>query len=164
MPAIRRNWFWPTAIIAVLSLHALALIVVAFIATRDPSFAVEPNHYQKALAWDGTAARLRASQQLGWSVTIQVYTIADALGRRRVACRIVDRYGVAVVGATVQILLFHHARAADRLQVSLSPETDGTYAAQVPMKRPGLWEIRVAARRDDSLYNTVVMQEVGGDS
>ncbi len=163
-PVVRRHWVWPTAIIAVLSLHALGLIVVVFIATRDPSFAVEPNHYQKALAWDGAAARLRASQQLGWSVSIQTDTTADELGRRRLSCRIVNKDGVAVVGATVQLLMFHHARAADRLEVSLNPEKDGTYAALVPMKRKGLWECRIAARRGDSLYNAVLMQEVGGNS
>lgn len=161
-PAQRRSWRWPTAIIAVLTLHAMALLVVVFMATRDPSFAVEPNHYQKALAWDDSAARLRDSQQLGWSVSLQTDPSADELGRRHLTCRLVDRSGVAVVGATVKLLMFHHARAAERLQVSLNPEKDGTYAAWVPMKRSGLWECRVTARRGDSRYGAVVMQEVGG--
>ena len=159
---VGRSWLWPTIIISALSLHLMALIVVAFVATRDPSFAVEPNHYQKALAWDGSAARLRASQQLGWTVSLQTDRGADELGRRRLACRIVDKDGIDVVGADVQLLMFHHARAADRVHVSLSPEKDGTYAALVPMKRAGLWECRIAARRGDALFNTVVMQEVGG--
>ena len=161
-PAVSRSWLWPTIIIGVLSLHALALVVFVFIATRDPSFAVEPNHYQKALAWDGSAARLRASQQLGWTVSIQTDEAADELGRRRLTCRIRDKDGIAVVGANVQLIMFHHARAADRLQVSLSPEKDGSYATLVPMKRKGLWECRVTARRGDALFNAVVMQEVGG--
>ena len=159
-----RPWLWPTIIIGALSLHVVALIVVAFIATRDPSFAVEPNHYQKALAWDGSAARLRASQQLGWTVSLQADTTADELGRRRLVCHIVNKDGTAVVGADVQALIFHHARAADRVQVSLSPEKDGTYAALVPMKRAGLWECRVAVRRGDALFSTVVMQEVGEEA
>ena len=159
-----RPWLWPTIIIGALSVHVLALVVVAFIATRDPSFAVEPNHYQKALAWDGSAARLRASQQLGWTVSLQADTTADELGRRRLVCHIADKDGIAVVGADVQALIFHHARAADRVQVSLSPEKDGTYAALVPMKRAGLWECRVAVRRGDALFSTVVMQEVGEEA
>lgn len=164
VPAVGRSWLWPTVVIGVLALHAVALVVVVFIATRDPSFAVEPNHYQKALAWDGSAARLRASQQLGWTASIQTDQASDELGRRRLTCRIVDKDGIAVVGATVRLVMFHHARAADRLEVSLSPEKDGTYAAVVPMKRKGLWECRVAARRGDSLFSTVVMQEVGSGS
>ncbi len=152
---------WPAVIVGVLALHVTTLLVVVFVATRDPSFAVEPNHYQKALAWDGSAARLRASKLLGWSVSLQADTATDILGRRRLMCRILDQDGIAVVGATVQLLIFHHARAADRVQVSLSPEQDGTYAALVPMKRAGLWEFRLAARRGDALFNTVIVQQVG---
>jgi nitrogen fixation protein FixH len=157
-----RPWVWPTIIVSALALHAAALLVVVFIATRDPSFAVEPNHYQKSLGWDGSAARLRASRQLGWTVSLQTDPHADELGRRRLSCRIVDKNGVAVVGADVQLLFFHHARAADRVQVSMNPEPDGTYAALVPMKRAGLWECRIAVRRGATLFNTTVMHEVGG--
>jgi nitrogen fixation protein FixH len=156
-----RPWLWPSIIIGALVVHTTALVVFVFIATRDPSFAVEPNSYQKALSWDGSAARLRASQQLGWKVSFQVGTTPDMFGKRQLVCRIVDKDGVAVVGADVQLLLFHHARAANRVHVSLSPEKDGTYAAPVPMKRPGLWEFRVAVRRGDNLYSAVMTQEVG---
>jgi len=155
-----RPWLWPAIIIGVLSVHVIGLVLVVLIATRDPSFAVEPNSYQKALGWDASAARLRASQQLGWTATLQVDQNADILGRRRLVCRIVDKDGVTVVGANVQLLMFHHARAASRVEVNLNPEQDGTYSAFLPMKRAGLWECRIAARRGDALYDAVVMQEV----
>jgi nitrogen fixation protein FixH len=145
-----------------LAVHATALVIVVFVATRDPSFAVEPSHYQKSLDWDVSAARLRDSQQLGWSVSIQTDTIYDALGRRHLSCRILDKDGVAVVGATVQLLLFHHARAADRQQVSLSPEKDASYGAWIPMKRAGLWECRITAKRGDSIFTSTDLHEVAG--
>jgi nitrogen fixation protein FixH len=138
----------------------IGLILVVLIATRDPSFAVEPNSYKKALGWDASAARLRASQQLGWTASLQVEPNADITGQRRVVCRITDKNGVAVVGASVQLLAFHHARAADRVQVSLKPEQDGSYSVKLPMKRAGLWECRIMAKRGDELFSTVVMQEV----
>ena len=111
------------------------------------------------MGWDGTAARLRASQQLGWTASLQVEP-ADILGRRRLVRHIIDKDGVAVVGANVQLLMFHHARAADRVEVSLNPEKDGTYSALVPMKRAGLWECRIAARRGDALFKSVILQDV----
>jgi nitrogen fixation protein FixH len=157
-------WLWPAVIVGALTLHVMALLVVVFVATRDPSFAVEPNHYQKALAWDSSAARLRASKLLGWRVSLKADTAPDMLGRRRLVCRILDKDGIVVVGATVQLLIFHHARAADRVQVSLSPEQDGSYAAQVPMKHTGLWEFRLAARRGDALFNMVIVQQVGNST
>ena len=155
----KRAWLWPAIIIGGLAFHVLAMVIVVLIATRDPSFAVEPNHYQKALGWDGAAARLRASQQLGWTASLEVEP-ADVLGRRRLVCHIIDKDGVAVVGANVQLLMFHHARAADRVEVSLNPEKDGTYSALVPMKRAGLWECRIAARRGDALFKSVILQDV----
>ncbi len=163
-PTVGRSWLWPTVIIGVLALHSVALVVVVFIATRDPSFAVEPNHYQKALAWDGSAARLRASQQLGWTVSIQTDSIVDELGQRRLDLPH-PRQGRHRGGwRQCALIIFHHARAADRLEVSLSPEKDGSYVALAPMKRKGLWECRITARRGDSLFNGVVMQDVGGGS
>ena len=38
-----RPWLWPAIIIGVLSVHVIGLVLVVLIATRDPSFAVEPN-------------------------------------------------------------------------------------------------------------------------
>ncbi len=158
-----RPWLWPTIIIGGLAVHVIGLVLVVLIATRDPSFAVEPNSYQKALGWDASAARLRASQQLGWTASLQVEPNADIRGQRRLACRITDRDGIAVVGASVQLLMFHHARAADRVQVSLKPEQDGSYSATVSMKRAGLWEVRITAKRGDALFGSVVMQEIAAN-
>ena len=69
-----------------------------------------------------------------------------------------------VAAATVRLEVFHHARAADRVQVSLEPEENGTYIADVPMKRAGTWEFRIAARRSDDFFSNVVTQQVGGAS
>jgi nitrogen fixation protein FixH len=157
-----RAWFWPIAIIVLLSVHATAMLVVVFIATRDPSFAVEPNSYKRAVAWDSSQARRRASDQLGWSASIQTSDRVDLLGRRRITCRITDKDGVPVAAATVTLEVFHHARAADRVQVGLSPEENGTYSAELPMKRAGTWEFRIAARRGGELFTSVVTQQVGG--
>jgi nitrogen fixation protein FixH len=159
-----RAWFWPVAIITLLCVHALAMIVVVFIATRDPSFSVEPNSYKKAIAWDMSQARRRASDQLGWSASIQTSDSADMLGRRRITCRITDKDGVPVAAATVRLEVFHHARAADRVQVSLNPEANGTYSAELPMKRAGTWEFRIAARRGSETFTTALTQRVGGAS
>ena len=75
-------------------------------------------------------------------------------------CHSINKDRLAVVGANVQLLMFHHARAAVRVEVSLRPEKDGTYRALVPMKRAGLWECRIAARRGDGLFKAVIMQHV----
>ena len=158
----RRSWLWPGAIIGLLCVHAVGMVVVVFIATRDPSFAVEPNSYRKAVAWDSSRARVQASAQLGWTASVKAQRDVDPLGRRRVTCELKDKQGLPVAAATVRLEVFHHARAADRQQVTLSPEDHGVYSAWVPMKRTGTWEIRVSARRGGELFSTVLTEDVEG--
>src|SRR5512142_3421766 len=114
-----RPWPWPVAIVILLCVHAIGMIVVVFVATRDPSFAVEPHSYKKAVDWDSAHAARLASDNLGWSAQIDTDTATDLLGRRRVRCELKDRQGVPVMAATVKLEVFHHARAAERLQVPL---------------------------------------------
>lgn len=159
-PLAPHAWRWPVAIVGLLCVHAVAMVTVVFMATRDPSFSVEPNSYRKAVDWDISQARRRASEQLGWSAQIQVSPTADTIGRRQLSCRLTDKQGVAVVAATVQVEWFHHARAADRRRVTLEPEPDGSYSALLPMKRNGTWEFRITARRGSSLFNVAVTEQV----
>lgn len=159
-PKVARPWLWPTAIIAILSAHAIAMGAVVFVATRDPSFAVEPNAYKKALAWDNAQARRRASEELGWTARVQTGVNLDVQGKRRVAIRLTDKAGVPVMAASVQLEVFSHSRATERTQLNLMGEEGGVYAADVPMRRAGTWEFRIAARRGDSSFSTVVTQPV----
>jgi nitrogen fixation protein FixH len=156
-----RSWLWPAGIVALLSLHMLAMGVVVFIATRDPSFSVEPQAYKKAVAWDQSRAQHAASVRLGWSAKLQISGVADHLGRRRVTCRLTDERGIAVMAAEVKLEAFHHARASERLHVTMNPEPDGNYTVELPLRRAGNWEFRIAARRGTEQYDTVVTQVVG---
>ena len=158
----RSSWLWPGGIIALLCLHTVGMLLVVFIATRDPSFSVEPNSYRKAVAWDSSRARLQASEQLGWTASIKAQRNVDPLGRRRVTCELKDKQGLPVVAATVKLEVFHHARAAERQHVTLTPENHGVYSALIAMKRTGTWEIRVSAQRGDELYSTVITEDVEG--
>ena len=56
---------------ALLVAWAGANIAFVVITSRDASFAVEPNYYAKALAWDQTMAQQARNEALGWSVSAQ---------------------------------------------------------------------------------------------
>jgi len=160
-PNSARTWRWPAAIIALLCLHAAAMVTVIFVATRDPSFAVEPNSYRKAVRWDSAQAARQASAQLGWTVSVETEPVPDPLGRRLVRCTLQDKQSVPVVAALVTLELFHHARAAERLRVTLNPEEHGIYSALVPMRRSGTWEMRVTARRGNDHFSSTSTRRVG---
>jgi nitrogen fixation protein FixH len=153
----KKSLRWPIAIVGIIALHATAMVAVIAIATRNPSFSVEPDHYQKALGWDRLAARKQASDLLGWKAEVTSDAQLDSNKTRRLECRIVDHEGKPVTGATVSILAFAHARGEERVRMDLREAEAGAYTAQAPMSRPGLWELRLSALRGPDLFTTTVM-------
>lgn len=159
-----RTWLWPAGIVGLLAIHMLAMGVVVFVATRDPSFAVEPQAYKKAVAWDSSQAQRQASERLGWTAQIQTSESLDMLGRRRVTCHLVDANRIPVMAATVKLEAFHHARATERFHVTLNPQGDSSYSAELPMRRAGTWEFRISALRGAEAFTFVTTHQVGGRS
>jgi nitrogen fixation protein FixH len=158
----KRYFRWPIAIVAMIALHATAMVVVIVHASRDPSFAVEPNSYQKALAWDAFSARRHASDLLGWSARAHTERMLDAGRTREIDCDIVDRAGHPVSGATVALLAFPHARGDQRTRISLRETEPGKYSAHAPMVRDGLWELRLVAQRGADVFTTTMLHTVEG--
>ena len=155
--AAKRSLRWPIAIVGIIGLHAAAMVAVIAIATGNPSFSVEPDHYQKALGWDRLAARKQASDLLGWITEVTTDAQLDGARTRRLACRIVDREGKPVTGATVAILAFPHARGEERIRMDLREAEAGVYAVRAPMVRAGLWELRLSALRGPDLFTSTLM-------
>ena len=48
----RAAWRWPAILLALLGGHAAICVAMIVVATNDPSFAVEPEYYTRALDWD----------------------------------------------------------------------------------------------------------------
>ena len=158
----KKSYRWPVAIVGMLGLHAAGMVAVIMVATRDPSFAVEPNHYQKALAWDAFSARARASRALAWRVDASTDARLDAQGTRGLDLRIVDRSGAPVTGATVAVLAFPHARGEERARIDLREDQPGLYRARTAMARTGIWELRLTARRGQDVFTSTILHTVGG--
>jgi nitrogen fixation protein FixH len=152
---------WAIAIVGLIALHAAGMLAVILIATRNPSFSVEPDHYQKALAWDRLAARQQASGLLGWKAEVTSEAgskvALDGARTRGLACRIVDREGKPVTGATVTMLAFAHARGEERIRFDLRETGPGVYTVRAPMARSGLWELRLSALRGPDLFTTTIL-------
>jgi nitrogen fixation protein FixH len=143
-----------------LGLHASIWVVFALVASRNPTFAVEPDYYRKAINWDATQAIDRASKALGWTVDLETSPTAGESGDRRVSCRFKDREGNPIEGAQVELVAFPHARATERQTLLLADERGGLYAATAKMKRAGLWEFRLTVRRGPQTFTHVERREV----
>lgn len=158
----RKLWFWPALVVALLGAVVVADAVMIWVAVSDPSFAVEEDYYPRAVAWDETMAARRRSDALGWSVRWALAPQAPGAGGTEVTAILVDRSGAPVEGARVTLETFHNARAATVLRAELRAIGDGRYAAVLPMRRPGLWEMRLDARRGDDRLVDVATEELPG--
>jgi hypothetical protein len=65
-----------------------------------------------------------------------------------------------VTGAAVSLEGFHNARAAQIVAAALADAGDGTYRAQAPIVRPGLWELRFRATRGAQVFTRTLTYEV----
>lgn len=141
---MKRGMWWPIAVAGVLATTVAANIWVMIIARGDPSFAIEPDYYQKALAWDTTVAQEQRNAALGWHLTPAMGPIASD-GRALITARLTDSTGAGIPDAVVRVSALAIARAADVRQVTLVSEGAGEYGARFEAQRAGQWELRFDA-------------------
>lgn len=146
-PAVprRRAWLFPGIVFGLLGTQFGICGLAIYLANADPSVAIEPDYYRKAVAWDLENARRHASAALGWQLEFGFANEVDALGRRKLVCSLCDREGQPIRGATIEVAAFASARGNQRESWKLGETDDGRYEALVPARRPGLWELRTTA-------------------
>ena len=149
------GYFWPIAVVGVLTLSLVICGATLYFAASDESFSVESNYYARAVAWDEHVAELRRSEALGWSVSIGTEAVdvegaeAQEGGYRRIRLVLRDRDGVAIDDAGVEGVLFHRARRRFEIEPVFTGVGGGAYVATTLMDRAGYWELRLIADRDD---------------
>ena len=144
---------WPIGIIAILAASMAANILMMRIANDDPSFAVEPDYYRKAVLYDSTLAQTHRNLDLGWGVQ----AFADSIVRGRpTRLRVVLRNERAqpLLGAVVDATVLFNARANDLVTATLTDDGAGVYSATFPINTPGEWEVRVNVTRDTSHFTS----------
>ncbi len=142
---------WPIGIAGLLAASVIANLALMRVAGSDPSMAIEPDYYKKAVAFDSTMADERRSNATGWSAV----TTLDAVvpGRStRVHVRLSDSSGTSVPDATVQVVALFNARANDLQQVELQRDADDSYGGLLTITHPGQWEVRVHATRGGAVF------------
>ena len=129
-------------IAALLAGHVLAVLVMVYVATRDRSFAVEPDYYQKALHWDDIATARARNQRFGWKLTIDIGRHKSDLGEQTVSCRLSDGAGRPLEGALIDMVAFS-PRAGQWLTTMMAEDAPGRNRDFLPLPPPGLWEFRL---------------------
>lgn len=157
----RSSWGWPLGLAMALVASAALNVGFAIVASRDASFAVEPDYYRKGLEWDRTMAQEDANRALGWVLALRAEPAADP-GRLRLVAILRDRAGAPVSGALVTLEARHGARAADIVRGTLAEAAGDRYAADLPLRRAGLWELRLTARRGGEVFTQRIATDLPG--
>jgi nitrogen fixation protein FixH len=155
---MKRGAWWPIGIVTVLATTVAANIWVMRIASSDPSFAIEPDYYRKAIAWDSTLAQARQDSILGWRLTPELRVVA-ATGRARLSAILTDSTGAPISGAVVKVSALPVARANEVHELTLAAAGAGEYAAQLDSRREGRWELRFDVRAGSTRFTEVARVE-----
>jgi nitrogen fixation protein FixH len=152
--------FWPIFLASLISIHIVSVVVMVTVATRDRSFAVEPDAYQKGLHYEQTAQQQRENVRLGWSVQLDVGRPLLGTNRRELSCKILDRTGQPVENAKVDLVAFAHLRASNRTSSVLLPRGAGQYGNTLACEDPGIWEFRLEITRGPETCTHIVKREI----
>ena len=148
---MKRGTRWPVAVALILGTCVAANIWIIRVANADPSFAVEADYYQKALRWDDELAQRERNRALGWEITPTLSSISpDSGAELRVSLR--DRTGAPLSGAEIKVQAMHNTRAGDPFDGVLKGAGSGDSMARLPLKRPGIWELRFDVRQGTDLF------------
>ena len=113
---MKRGALWPYLIAGALALHVVISLVVVFVATSDPSYAVEEDYYQKALAWDDKRAQDRTNDALGWHIDFAVNPPVRPADQPILEVTVLDAAGRPLSGAVVSVETFHNSRSDEILR------------------------------------------------
>lgn len=147
---------WPTLITAALLANLGLGVVLIRVANADRHFAVEPDYYRKAVEWDSTRAQERRNIALGWHLAPALGAV-DGIADPELAVVLRDPSGAPIAGATVTVEAFQVAHAAEVLTARLAEsDASGRYLARVPVRRTGLWELRLVASRGETRFTATI--------
>lgn len=150
--------WWPIGITGVLATTVAANLWVMRIANDDPSFAIEPDYYQKAITWDSTLAQARQDSILGWRLTPRLEVVA-ATGKTRISATLSDSLGMPISGAVVSVSALPVARASEVHAATLAAAGAGEYSGQLDAQRRGQWELRFDVRVGSARFTDVARVE-----
>jgi nitrogen fixation protein FixH len=138
----------------------LGLAALAYIAIDDPSFALEPNYYDKAVRWDRTQAEARQSERLGLQLVLSGPLALKSDGSVELELSVADRANTPLRAATVTLEAFPNAFASRIEHVTLREVSPGVYRGRLSGGKRGLWELRFDVRQGAQQFREVLRRDV----
>ncbi|HET9954413.1 MAG TPA: FixH family protein [Polyangiaceae bacterium] len=149
----KRGLFWALFPVGLLGSMVTGLLVMASIASRDPSFALEQDYYAKAVHYDDEVAQRGRNQALGWRAN------AEEVQPSRVILSLSDGQGTPIAGAVLRVEAIENAHASRRHSAAVTALDGGRYQLEMPNGARGIWELRISANRGTELFTQSIRVE-----
>jgi hypothetical protein len=142
--------FWAFLPVLLLAASVCGVGTMATIASRDPSFSLERDYYDRAVHWDREQAQAAQNRRLDYRLSLRVSAAPELV------VSLANRTGDALRGASVRAEAFANARAANPVQLAFSEGADGNYRTRLDAPRAGLWEFRFRVDAEGEHFTQVV--------
>ncbi|MDQ8165928.1 MAG: FixH family protein [Gemmatimonadota bacterium] len=149
---------WPWFVVLLLVGTAGAQGVLLYAATHDRAFAIEPDYYSKAVAWDSAMSRVRENATLAWTARAEL--VRSTAGDAALRITLLDALGAPVRGAAVRVVALHNLEAARPTSATFTESDAGVYLATLPRARSGLWELRIDAHAAGHRFTPILRAEL----
>lgn len=148
--ASKKGLFWALLPVGLLGSMVSGLLFMAYLASRDPSFALEKDYYAKAVRYDEEVAQRGRNSALAWQ--LQASDVQSGTTRSQLVLRLNDAAGLPIADARLHVTALENARAAQQHAAKVAPLGDGSYSVELPARAIGIWELRVSAERGSDLF------------
>lgn len=142
---------WALFPIGLLGILVSVQAVLFSMSRTDPSFAVEPDYYKKAVNWDQEMRQRATNAQLGWQSQVHFTHLA---GGAELRIMLEDAQKVPLTGAAIKVVAFPNARANLLQDVALKETEPGVYTGPIQLGVRGEWEVRLTAMRDGQTFTS----------
>lgn len=151
-PPRKRGYFnlgkhWPYVIVLMLLAHASLMIgTIVYVSSKRDTY-VDPQYYAKSIDWDNQREMKEAAENEGWQITLRTGFIANDPNQRSVELQLLDINGNPIDDALIELVCYHPAQLADRLDAVMTHDQAGTYSRTLPIDRPGIWLAELTIQR-----------------
>ncbi len=125
-------------------------LVFAYFAVSSSPGLVSEHPYDEGNGYNAVLDAAAREQALGWSAKL-TYTAAGN-GNGEIGTTFKDRAGQPIDGLSVTAHIERPVEPLPKMILPLPAAGAGHYATNAQFSRPGQWDVRVIARRNDQLY------------
>ncbi len=149
---LRQGRRWVVFIISLLALNVAVCAVTVTKALSNGGLVVEPDYDRKASNHTQAMRTAQASRNLHWTCTTETPIATDTTNQSpatnaALCLKFLTAEGQPVTDLDVRVTYFHRAAAKQQTLVRLPEIAPGIYQAHAPLNRPGIWELRITAKR-----------------